>query len=78
MTNGRRLYKRFRNLGELAAVLIVVLLLLPFIAQYMGLYTSIWIAAISLGVALAYTSWRVYRHARHHVLCVSELKDKGT
>lgn len=66
-SNGIRLYRRFRNLGELAAMLIIVLLFLPFIAQYAGYHPSVWLVTTSLTVAIVYTSWRIYLHARQHI-----------
>ncbi|NLI73418.1 MAG: hypothetical protein GX369_01410, partial [Euryarchaeota archaeon] len=38
----RRLYIRFRNLGEVAALLLVVMLFLPFLAEIIGVPASIW------------------------------------
>ena len=63
-TRTKRLYRTFRNLGEVAAVLLVALLFLPFLAETLGVPTSIWVSIGILTMVLILMSWRSYRHAR--------------
>lgn len=60
-----RLYITFRNLGEIAALLLVVLLFLPFLAETIGVPASIWAGLGVLIVVLIAMGVRSYLSARH-------------
>lgn len=62
---GMRLYITFRNLGEVAALLLVVLLFLPFLAETIGVPASIWTGLGVLIVVLIAMGARSYISARH-------------
>ncbi len=62
---GMRLYFTYRNLGEIAALLLVVLLFLPFLAETVGVPNSIWLGGTTLAVVLILMSVRSYRNSKH-------------
>jgi CPA2 family monovalent cation:H+ antiporter-2 len=66
------LYLTFRNLGEVAALLLLILLFLPFLAETIGVPGSIWAGIATLAVVLIAMTIRSYYGAKHPKDVVSE------
>ena len=73
-----RLYITFRNLGEIAALLLVVLLFLPFLAETIGVPASIWAGFSVLTAVLIAMGVRSYYSARHPRTADEDEDDKGS
>ena len=59
------LYFKLRDMGEIAAMLLVLLLFLPFLAETVGVPTSMYLGVGSITLALVLISIRSYRNSKH-------------
>lgn len=66
------LYLTFRNLGEVAALLLLILLFLPFLAETIGVPGSIWAGIATLAIVLIAMAIRSYYGTKHPKDVVSE------